>query len=450
MEKKRIHKLALSLPVPALILLLRPINMTMDQGIVLSALVLTITWWATGVVKKSAASVFLLAVFAIWGRTPMEEVFRFPLSANFILIVFSFIFTEGIMNSGLTGKLIEPVLQKGSRSIHSILWMIITLNFILIFVIPQPFARIIILGMILKGFFLRRKLNERLIQILMLFTFVTAVVVNMMFIRGDIILNNALIAIAGLDITEALWMKIMVVPTSLFVVLTYLLFFTMFKKELSAYPEGISKPVQKQPLSGKERRNLWLIGLVVLVWMTEPIHGLGSTIVIVAGTILMAGFGLLKLKDAKSVNLELLLFITAAFSIGGVMTNSGVAQILFSPLSDWLPKEFGIGYILIVMVLSVAMHMVLGSNITTLSVVVPSLMLIGEGVAPMLGLVFVIHVSVCTHYMLPFHNVILIIGNGKEFFESKLVARYGLALTFLLPIVLLGVYYTWWRMIGLM
>jgi len=468
MNNKRIYNLGLSFIVPGLLLIFPPLQMTMNQGILLSALILTITWWATGIVKKSIASIFLLTIFSIWGSTSLERIFHFPLSANFVLIVFSFIFTEGIINSGLTEKLIEPVLNKGGKGVHTLLMMIIGLNFVLIFVIPQPFARIIILGMILKGFFQRNKLSEDLIQVLMLFTFATAIVVNMMFIRGDIILNNALIAIAGIEITKILWMKIMVVPTLVFVILTYLVFYWVFKNVLEKYSKQLEKqkyPKEKKDyhenkkikqdifspdsLTKKDKRNLWMIVIVILVWMAEPIHGIESSVVIVAGTILMAVFQLIGWKDVKSVNLELLIFITAAFSIGGVMTNSGVAGILFTPLSDLLPKEFGVGYIFVVMVLSALMHMVLGSNITTLSLVVPSLMLIGEGVVPMMGLVFIIHVSVCTHYMLPFHNVILLIGNGKGFFESKLVAHFGLGLTILLPIVLLGVYYMWWQIIGL-
>lgn len=471
MKNKHIIRLGLSFILPGIILIFPPLQLSTDQGIVLSALVLTIIWWATGVVRKSIASVFLLTVFSIWGSTPLTEIFRFPLSENFVLILFSFVFTEGIMNSGLTEKFIEPALDRGSKGIHSLLWIIIGLNVILIFVIPQPFARIIILGTILKGYFFKRKLQEELIRILMLYTFATAIVVNMMLIRGDIILNNALIAIAGIEISEVLWIKIMGLPTMFFAGFTYLLFYLLFKKELVKYfneTKGRNDSKEEinvtsiermnivkhfyQPgaLTNKDKRNFWMILAVVFLWMTEPFHGIGSAAIIVCGTMVMALFGLIKKKDLKSVNLELLIFITAAFSIGDVISNSGVADILFGPLRGLLPKEFGILYLLTIMVISMTMHMVLGSNITTLSVVVPSLMLISEGTVPIFGLVFIIHVSVSTHYLLPFHNVILLIGNGKGFFDSKQVARYGLGLTLLFPIVLLGLYYTWWQIIGLL
>lgn len=45
-----------------------------------------------------------------------------------------------------------------------------------------------------------------------------------------------------------------------------------------------------------------------------------------------------------------------------------------------------------------------------------------------LGLIFIIHVSVSTYYLLSFHNVVLLIGNGKGFFESKLVEVYRIGI----------------------
>lgn len=453
MRNNQILKLGLSFLLPGILFFFPPLQMDSNQGVVLSALVLTVTWWATGIVKKSVASLFLLTVFSFWGSTPLVEIFRFPLSENFVLVLFSFIFTEGIMNSGLPEKIIEPALEKGGKEIRSLLWMIIGLNVLLIFVIPQPFARIIILGTILKGFFQGRKLGQDLIEVLMLFTFAAAIVVNMMFLRGDIILNNALIAIAGIEISEGLWIRIMTVPTLIFIGLTYLLFYILFKQVLLTYPvteKTLKHPYQETYLTKKDKRNLRLILAVVFLWMAEPFHGMGSPAVIVFGTAMLALVGLIKKRGVGAVNFELLIFITAAFSIGAVMTNSGVAEILLLPLKGLLPEEFGVLYLLVIMVISMVMHMILGSNITTLSVVVPGLMLIGEGVIPALGLVFVIHVSVSTHYLLPFHNVILLIGNGKGLFGSRLVRRYGVGLTLLMPVVLLGVYYIWWRIIGLL
>jgi hypothetical protein len=85
-----------TLIAPLLIILIRPIGLNLNQSIVLATLILTITWWSTGVVDKLYASIFMLVMFSIFGQTPILRIFAFPLSETFVLIVLSYIFSQGI------------------------------------------------------------------------------------------------------------------------------------------------------------------------------------------------------------------------------------------------------------------------------------------------------------------------------------------------------------------
>jgi len=72
-------KLILSLIAPIIILLYQPFGFNTNQSIVCASLLLTITWWVTAVVQKTYASIFLLLTFCIFGSTPLEKIFMFPL-----------------------------------------------------------------------------------------------------------------------------------------------------------------------------------------------------------------------------------------------------------------------------------------------------------------------------------------------------------------------------------
>ena len=85
------------------------------------------------------------------------------------------------------------------------------------------------------------------------------------------------------------------------------------------------------------------------------------------------------------------------------------AVSLFVPV---FPQTFSPAYAAVVLLTVVLLHTVLGSNITTMSVVVPGLMSIGAGVAPPLPLMFLICIAVCSQFLLPFHHVILLLGEG--------------------------------------
>ncbi|PKM69482.1 MAG: hypothetical protein CVU93_03290 [Firmicutes bacterium HGW-Firmicutes-18] len=83
------------------ITILRPFGMSIEQSVILAALLLTIVLWTTNIINKTYTSIFLLAVFIVFGRTPVKQIFSFPLSENFIMIVFSFIFSQGIAKDRL-------------------------------------------------------------------------------------------------------------------------------------------------------------------------------------------------------------------------------------------------------------------------------------------------------------------------------------------------------------
>ena|SRR5660397_107999 len=142
-------KILQTLAVPILIVLFRPLGLNLNQSIVLATLILTITWWTTGVVDKLYASIFMLVMFSIFGQTPILRIFDFPLSEIFVMIVFSYIFSQGISNSKLVQKLLEPYLYKYGSNYVKLMVLILILQFIMIFVIPQPFSRIIILSICL-------------------------------------------------------------------------------------------------------------------------------------------------------------------------------------------------------------------------------------------------------------------------------------------------------------
>lgn len=139
--------------------------------------------------------------------------FSFPLSENFVMIAVSFLFSQGISNSGLPGRLLQPLL---SRFAHTPLRMMIFLILsaaVSMFIIPQPFSRIIILSLIYREYFTKINLPESLSAVLMLGLYVFSVLINMSMTRGDIILNGSLTSMAGQTVGEGAWVAYMAVPT---------------------------------------------------------------------------------------------------------------------------------------------------------------------------------------------------------------------------------------------
>lgn len=438
--------------IPALLILVfRPLGFSLQQSGILSALVLTILWWVTGAVERTIASVFLLAVFLLASGAPAATVFSFPLSENFIMIAVSFLFSQGISNSGLPGKLLQPLLNRFARSPLRMVLFLLASAAVSMFIIPQPFSRIIILSLIYREYFAKIKLSETLSAVLMLGLYVFSVLINMTMIRGDIILNGALTSMAGQAVSEGTWISYMAVPTLGYLLAMVVVFWALFHRQMSTFPKALPQEGrEKIALSSTELRNLVFLVVVVIIWATEDFHPITGTIVVVTATVLMFPLGMLRLPDVRSINVKLLVFLTAAFAIGGTLKACGVADRLFALFLPIFPDTFSLTYVLVVLVTCVLLHIVLGSNITTMSVVVPGLMSIGAGVAPALPLMFTMCIAVCSQFILPFHHVILLLGEGNRYYSTKELVKVGLPQTVVMFLVVFLFYLPWWRLIGAM
>ncbi len=113
--------------------------------------------------------------------------------------------------------------------------------------------------------------------------------------------------------------------------------------------------------------------------MTESLHSINSAIIALLGTSAMFSFKIIEFKDFKSLNIRFMIFITAAFAIGGVMNQSGAADIIYSNIIGIFPSTYSNLYLMILVLTVMELHMLLGNSIITFSVVIPVLMELTQG-----------------------------------------------------------------------
>lgn len=444
---KRSYKQLYTFILPLLIVLLRPLGMNLNQSIILGALVLVLIWWTTGVVNKTYSSIVLLVVFALFGSTPFNVVFRFPMSSNFYMIGFSFLLSQGIVNSNVANRLSGAILNKYCNHPYKLILMSFIFGTVLIFLIPQPFSRVILLASIYKQFFKGREIGEKGMSVLLFSIFMASTATSMLFLNGDIILNLAALQFGEVSLGWLEWAKYMLLPSIATTLLMGGGFLLLFREDIRSIKINSIKEEKGAAADIKEKAAIVIMGLVILLWMTESIHSVNSAIVALVGTLAMFIFGILEKKDIKSFNISLMIFLTAAFSIGSVMKGSGVADILYARLMTVFPSSFSNLYIMIIIAVVMILHMFLGSSLTTLSVVVPGLIELTKGTLGAIPLVLLAYITVNLHYILPFHHVTIMIGAGNNYYSNRIVAKFGLLMTILVFLVVFGLYLPWWRFI---
>ncbi|WEV28264.1 SLC13 family permease [Streptomyces sp. 71268] len=126
------------------------------------------------------------------------------------------------------------------------------------------------------------------------------------------------------------------------------------------------------PLSAAETRCALLLGTVVLLWCSEPLHQVPPAVVALIGALVAASpaLGTVRLKDALStVPWSLLLFMAATMAMGIALSVSGAARWLVSGLpGGGVPPWLFLG---VVIALSTAAHLALQSRSARSSVLVP-------------------------------------------------------------------------------
>lgn len=155
---------------------------------------------------------------------------------------------------------------------------------ILIFIIPKPFSRIIILSLIYSQYFNTIEIKSDLKSILLFGIFVFSFLINILLVRGDIILTLGMMVISGVA-----------------------LFYIAFRKDLRKYSQNSNIP-SKEILTKTDWKNVSIIIFTTFMWSKESIHNISSTIIVILGCILFFFTNTLQKKVMKSLNISLMFF----------------------------------------------------------------------------------------------------------------------------------------------
>lgn len=138
------------------------------------------------------------------------------------------------------------------------------------------------------------------------------------------------------------------------------------------------------PWSPAESRSALLLATVVVLWCSEPLHRVSPAVVALIGAVVASSpaLGTVRLKDAlKTVPWSMLLFMAATMAMGVALSDSGAAKWLVSGLPTGVTPLM---FLLVVVGLSTAAHLVLQSRSARSSVLVPLVVAaaVGAGVDP--------------------------------------------------------------------
>lgn len=455
MYKKKF--LIISIVAFLLIAILKPLGLDQNQAIVLASLVAAVILWASSGLHKSIVCALLILSFSIFSNTKFLNIISFIYSDTMLLIIFTTLLSVGIMNSGAINGFVERIFVKTGNNIFTILTIPYLLGIVLVFIIPQAFARVIIMGSIYSSLITFRDENEHRAKRAILFNVFFAVTMTyMMFINGDIVLNGAALSfsteLVNSELNQFKWFTLMALPTLVASVLSILLVRFIFKDDLKYFNSDMIVKSKTENINKSSKMAVILLMLIViLLWIFEDVHHIKPWIVSMVATIIMFAMKLLKKDDLKSVNPHFLLFLTTVFSIGKVLGQAGITEIIFQKLSLILANPNSPIYLLLITVVVMVLHLSIGSSVATMSVVLPILVPMAESQG-INGIVITLltYITVNVHFLLPFHHATMMIGSGKEYYPDNYMTKLGTYMSAGVLVFIFLIYIPWWKLMGLL
>ena len=447
------------------------VELTVGGQTCLALTLATVVFWACGVAQPGFVGLLYCALLVLFKvcvddtgaasiSATVASTFSSWTKATMWLVIGAYLIASAVKESGLGERIAYALMLKfvrdasrsSSRSSRSPLCCRCS--------IPHPFPRAFLILAVVSVIAESAGYGDDDRGKLGFLVFAAAAPGSMFFLTGDSTLNPLVAQYSaeagGMSPSFVDWFLYMSVPMLVALLCTLFLGLFLFKpsKELVYDREQIvAKQAALGKLSVKEIRTIvWLV-IAIALWLTVSGDYIGWVTLAIGVSLAMPIIGeVLTPASWSAVDIKSLMFLTAAMAVGSVGGATGMnAWIADVVLPSSVPENIFL-FALLVAALSMVIHMFMGSVMAVLGVCVPAFISFaaGSSVSP-LAVALIVFTSINIHYILPFHNLPILIGEGKDAggYTSKEAMRMGIPLTAVVFIVVL-VEAAWFHLFGLM
>jgi len=375
----------------------------------------------------------------------------------FAAIMFGLMATK----SGLARRMAYWVMRAVGHSYARLLLGMILSDFLLTILVPSGIARVVIMSAIaiglIEAFGVGRGSNiARGMFIILVYT---ATIFDKMIIAGaaSITARGLIERVGEVKVLWSQWFLAYLPCDLITIFIAWRLTLWMYPPEADKLPGGasfLSDELRKMgSLSILEIKSALLMGLGIVLWMTDFIHHIPSPM-IGMGVGLLAVIpvaGVLNTEDVKKINFLPIFFVASAISMSHVLAETKALDILTSVLFGWMePYITGVWSSTFVLYWSAFFyHIIIGDEISMLATSLPVLMNYAKthGLDPLvLGMIWTFGAGAKVFI---YQSAVLVVGYSYGYFTTKDMFKVGLTLTVVEFFILLFLAPIWWPIIGL-
>lgn len=434
-------------------------NISSDGQKTMALSLMTVVFWATGIANVGFISILYLTSLVLFNIAPASDVFSLWTSPTIYLVIGAYLIADAVNRSGLGERIAYLFVLKFVNSFKSIIISTFVLQIILSLLIPHPWPRAFIVLSVMQVIIKSAEMVKKDAAIIGFSVFAAAVPTSMLFLTGDSTINMIAVDFAGQKFGWLDWFYHMGVPALAASIFTCILLLIIFKPSSSI-------TINKEVIQGKldnlgkltvlEKKTIFWVIVAIGLWMTDSIHNidLGWVTMLIAILMNMPIIGDVLTNDSwETVPIDTLFFLNAALAIGRIGEITGMnSWIVSSILPSSVPENIFL-FGLLVVTISIGLHMVLGSVMAVMGIVIPAFLTYtcSSSLNPLVPALLV-YTSVAFHYILPYQHITILVGMGEEYgmYDDSYIIKMGIPLTLVVYITVLLIQIPWWYITGLL
>lgn len=219
--------------------------------------------------------------------------------------------------------------------------------------------------------------------------------------------------------------------------------------------EMASKMAALGPVSAPEIRSLLILLFIVILWLSEPLHGMHPSLPALIGVVLMTlpKIGVAEWDKVVRINYNTVLVISITLSMGYAFADTGAAETISDYLSaGWFAGLLGnpLLSVIVVILLAQIFHKLISNVATAVVILVPILISVAQkGDIDPLVIGFTTGLTCLFGFMLIVESMPNLLAHSTGMITQKDFLKPGFFATLISVAATILVAATWWQWIGL-
>jgi anion transporter len=426
----------------------------------LAIAVATMVWWAVAPIEHAWTGLIALLLFWVADVGDVPTLLSGFWNTTTAYLLGALLIGAAVSRTGLARRLAFSFAARFASSYSTLLLALVTVAFLLTFLIPSGIARVAVLAAIVAGFTDALGLSRRdpAARGLMLAVTCSASIFDKMVLAGtsSIMASGIIEKLGGVRVSYGQWFIAYVPCDVLTIVACWRLILWLFPA--SPAMESSQGYFRQElaalgPMSGRERRATLLVTCAVALWMTDYIHALQPwTVALAVGAVaLLPRIGVLSLDELTRLPYRTLIFTATALSISAVLSDSGALRLLTASMVGWMSTLIH-GPATAALVLywaAFGYHLLLGAQNLMVTATLPPVITLGQSLGFSPVLVGMIWIFGTAGKIFPYQSGVLMVGYSYGCFDGRDLIKVGLLLALIESLILFLLVPLYWPLIGL-